>query len=275
GPRAPPASARDRRRTAGTSTGCASPRASPGRDPRPPGPGARGSSARRRPARRRSGGRRPRCGGASTRRAARRRAPVRPAARRARARSPAAATTAHVRDASRSGLSPGPGSARAGAAVVTPVTPRDTGPRIGCLLVEDLPVAAQLRAEPELAGVPFAVVSEAGPRAVVLGVSPEAARAGIPRRGATLSHARSVCAELRVRLASPAGGGAGRGALRDVALWVAPRVALAPRRAGELAGEALVHLDASGQSARFASEEGLAGALVARAHALGLPAVAA
>ncbi len=149
------------------------------------------------------------------------------------------------------------------------------GRRAACLLAPDLPVAAELRAQPELAGRPLAVVSEPGPRAAVLAVSPAAARAGV-RAGDALAHARSVCAELCVRVASPARERAVRSTLLDVALSVAPRAALAPpRSAGPRAGEAVVHLDVSGTGRVFASEAALADTLATRAAALGVPAVVA
>ncbi len=149
------------------------------------------------------------------------------------------------------------------------------GRRAACLLAPDLPVAAELRAQPELVGRPLAVVSEPGPRAVVLAASPAAARAGV-RAGDALAHARSVCAELCVRVASPAREHAARATLLDVALSVAPRAALAPpRSAGPRAGEAVVHLDVSGTGRVFASEAALADTLATRAAALGVPAVVA
>lgn len=147
--------------------------------------------------------------------------------------------------------------------------------RVACLLAPDLPVAAVLRARPELAGRPLAIVSEPGPRATVLAVTPAAARAGV-RAGDPLAHARACCAALCVRPASPALERAARAALLDAALSAAPRAALAPPRpAGPRAGEAVVHIDVSMSGRVFASEAALAGALVARAAALGVPAVAA
>jgi protein ImuB len=140
-------------------------------------------------------------------------------------------------------------------------------------LVTDLSAVAALRAEPELAGRPFVVVSEGGPRATVLAVAPAAARAGV-HRGDALAHARSVCANLVVRVTSPAREAAARAALLDVALSVSPRAEPAPRQE-EGHDEAVIHLDVSGSGRLFPSEAGLAGALVARALALALPAVAA
>ncbi|MCL4684423.1 hypothetical protein KJ059_06675 [Myxococcota bacterium] len=151
----------------------------------------------------------------------------------------------------------------------------DRSRRVACLLTPDLPVAAVLRAEPELVGRPLAVVSEPGPRAAVLARSPAAARAGV-RTGDALAHARSVCPELCVRVTSPAREHAARLTLLDVALSVAPRAALAPpRSAGPHAGEAVVHLDVSGTRRVFVSEAALADTLVMRAATLGLPAAAA
>jgi protein ImuB len=143
--------------------------------------------------------------------------------------------------------------------------------RVACLLVPDLPLAAELRAHPELAGQPLAVASGPGPRAELIAVSPEAARRGVrPRTSA--AHARALCGALRVHLASPALEHAARAALLDAALSCSPRAALVPRASGAYAGEAAAHLDASGVGALFPSEAGLAAALTARARSLGLPA---
>jgi protein ImuB len=146
---------------------------------------------------------------------------------------------------------------------------------VACLLAPDLPVAAALRARPELAGLPLVIVSEPGPRGTVLAAAPGAARAGV-RAGDALSHARARCAGLCVRVASPALERAARAALLDAALSASPRAVLGPPRpAGPRAGEAVVHIDATGSGRVFASEAALAGALVARAAALGVPATAA
>jgi len=150
---------------------------------------------------------------------------------------------------------------------------RSMGPRevrIACCLVPDLPLAAQLRAEPELAGLPLALASGTGPRAEIIGVSPEAARRDVRRRG-SVAHARTLCSELRVRVLSPALEQTARDALLDAALGCAPRAMLAPRASGAYAAEAAVLLDASGVTPLFRSEAGFAAALAARAGALGLP----
>ena len=143
-------------------------------------------------------------------------------------------------------------------------------PRTACLLIPNLPLAAELRAHPELGGEPLAVASGPGPRAEIIATSAEAARRGVLGQ-TSVAHARVVCAELIVRIASPALENAARAALLDAALSVSPRATEAPRSAGAFAAEAAVYLDASGVDALFHSEAGFAAALCARAQRLGLP----
>lgn len=147
-------------------------------------------------------------------------------------------------------------------------------PRLACLLIPAMPLAAALRAHPELAGRPFAIAGAAGPRGEILAVSPEAARHAV-RPGTTTIHARAACAELQVRVASPALERAARDALLDVAHSTSPRAELAPPSTGLHAAEAAVFIDARGTSALFQSEKGFASALCERARKLGLPGVVA
>jgi protein ImuB len=144
---------------------------------------------------------------------------------------------------------------------------------MACLLVPDLPLAAELRARPEWASRPWIVVSAPGSRSFVVSASPEARRQGV-HAGASLVHARAVCSELRVKVASPALQRAARDTLEDVALSFSPRVASDPPAHGVFAAEAAVFLDASGIGTLFRSEETFATALAARAASLGLPSVA-
>jgi protein ImuB len=137
--------------------------------------------------------------------------------------------------------------------------------------VPELPLAAELRASPQLAGRPLAVASGAGPRAEIVAVSPEAAARGV-RRIATVAHARALCAQLCVRVASPALERAARAALLDAALSVSPRAALAPPVSGSFAAEGCAFADASGVAALFRSERGFATALAESARRLGLKA---
>ncbi len=143
--------------------------------------------------------------------------------------------------------------------------------RIACLLVLDLPAAAALRACPELRGTALVVVSEPGPGAIVLSLSPEAAACGV-QPGCTLASARALSAALRSRVSSPSGERAARDALNDVALSVSPRLRQAEPLSGLAAREAAVFLDASGVHSLFQSEAGLAAALLERARRAGLPA---
>ncbi len=142
--------------------------------------------------------------------------------------------------------------------------------RTACLLIPNLPLAAELRAHPEFADEAMAVATAAGPRAELIAVSPEAAQRGV-RRATSVAHARAVCVDLIVRVASPALERAARAALLDAALAVSPRADLAPRTSGPFTSEAAVYLDASGVEALFHSESGFAAALSARAERLGLP----
>ncbi len=145
---------------------------------------------------------------------------------------------------------------------------------MACLLVPDLPWVALVRAHPELAGRPLAVAVGAGPRAEVVALSPEAARRGV-RMPCSVAQARSACASVDVRAASPALEEAARRALLDAALSASPRAELAPALAGLRAAETAVFLDAAGIAGCFGSEAGFAAALGARAQRLGLPAIAA
>jgi len=146
--------------------------------------------------------------------------------------------------------------------------------RVACLRVADLPLAAERRAHPERADLPFVLASGRDGRAFVVAVSPEAARRGL-RPGVPVAHARAACGEVEVRVPSPALLRTARQALLDAALSVSPRVAELPPASGVRAGEAALVLDASGAAALHRSERGLAGALAARAHAVGLPAAVA
>jgi len=137
-----------------------------------------------------------------------------------------------------------------------------------------MPLAAVLRAHPELMGHPVAIASAPGPRAEILAVSAEAAAQAV-RPGTTAVHARAACAELRVHVISPALERAARDALLDAAHSTSPRAELAPPSAGLHAAEAAVYVDARGTSSLFHSETGFASVLAERARKLGLPGVVA
>ena len=142
--------------------------------------------------------------------------------------------------------------------------------RVACLLVPDLPLRAELRAHPELEDVPFVVAAGTDARAEVVAVSPAATAMGVRARG-SVTHARAVCSEIRVRALSPALEQATRQTLVDLALSFSPRAALAPRSTWAFPCEGAVLLDASGLSHLYESERHFASALGARAEAAGLP----
>src|SRR5438046_1310961 len=71
-------------------------------------------------------------------------------------------------------------------------------PRIACLLVPDLPVAAACRADPYLAGRPLALSAGTGIHAPIVAAA-AAARARGVRAGHTVAQARAIAADLIVR----------------------------------------------------------------------------
>lgn len=144
--------------------------------------------------------------------------------------------------------------------------------RVACLLVPNLALVAQLRAEPELAGKPLVIAAGPDPRAEIVAVSPQALREGVQTQN-SVAHGRAACSTLCVRVASPALDRAARDTLLDVAFSGSPRAAEASRGADAYAAEAAVFLDASGVTALFHSEAGFATALSERAQRLGLPTV--
>src|SRR5436189_5216522 len=71
-------------------------------------------------------------------------------------------------------------------------------PRIACLLVPDLPVAAACRADPDLAGRPLALAAGTGTHAPIVAASAAAHTRGV-RAGHTVAQARAIAADLVVR----------------------------------------------------------------------------
>src|SRR5207253_1934252 len=129
-------------------------------------------------------------------------------------------------------------------------------PRIACLLVPDLPVAAACRADPDLAARPLALSEGGGPHAPIVAAA-AAARARGVRAGHTVAQARAIAADLVVRPRDEAAERSAVRALVDVAASLASRI--------EAAADGAVFLDAAGAAHLVPSEAGLATALVARA----------
>jgi len=146
--------------------------------------------------------------------------------------------------------------------------------RIACLLVPDLPLRAELRANPDLANEPLVITDGTGPRAAILTASPRALEEGV-REGISLTQARALARNLVVRIASPALEQAARETLLDVALSVAPRAEPAGRSSGLFVSEGAVYVDASGIDSLHENERSFASVLLARAEGAALPGVVA
>jgi protein ImuB len=140
-------------------------------------------------------------------------------------------------------------------------------PRIACLLVPDLPVAAACRIDPDLAGRPLALSEGGGAQAPIVAASAAARARGVQPGRQSVAQARAIADDLVLR---PRDSVAERSAVRalvDVAASLASRI--------EPASDGTVFLDAGGAAHLVASEVGLATALVARAARVGLAARAA
>jgi len=146
--------------------------------------------------------------------------------------------------------------------------------RIACLLVPDLPLRAELRANPDLCEEALVITDGKGSRAAILTVSARARAQGV-REGSTLPQARALSRDLVVRVASPALERAARETLLDVALSLSPRAELTDRSSGLFASEGAVYVDASGIDALHEDERAFASMLFARAERAGLPGVVA
>jgi protein ImuB len=133
--------------------------------------------------------------------------------------------------------------------------------RIACLLVVDFPLAALLRAEPDLRGRPVATVERDDPRAPLTAASPEARRLGV-RAGLSIAEARAISDRWIVRRPSPESLRSAAEAEIDVADSFSPRVE------SEAAG--LVFLEIEGLRSLFGTESHLATSLAARLRRVGL-----
>src|SRR5438445_346060 len=139
-------------------------------------------------------------------------------------------------------------------------------PRIACLLVPDLPIAAACRADPDLAERPLALSAGTGTHAPIIAAA-AAARARGVRIGQPVAQALAIAADLVVRPRDETAERSAVRALVDVAASLASRIEAAP--------DGAVFLDAAGAATLSPGEGGLAPALVARAARVALAARAA
>lgn len=145
--------------------------------------------------------------------------------------------------------------------------------RLACLWVPLFPLAARLRAEPELAGEALAVTAGNGATAQIVAATRAARRLGVTA-GMTLTQARARVPKLAARNRDNTCERAAQEALAEIAERFSPRV--------EVAGPGLLFLDADGLAGRFrpgplaapdwTPERELGRALVAAARRAGLTA---
>ena len=95
--------------------------------------------------------------------------------------------------------------------------------RIACLVIPIFPLAARLRAEPELAGEAVAVCEGNGSAARVVGASRPARRSGI-RSGMSLAQARGILPSLIARGRDVSSEGSAHEALLETATGLSPRI---------------------------------------------------
>lgn len=122
----------------------------------------------------------------------------------------------------------------------------DATRRIVCALVPLFPLAARLRAEPDLRDEAVAILAGRGNKARVVAATRRARKAGV-RPGFTLSQARARLPKLVARPRDPECERAAQEALLDVAESFSPRI--------EDAGDGVVYLDAEGLERLFRGKD--------------------
>jgi protein ImuB len=142
------------------------------------------------------------------------------------------------------------------------------GRRIACLLVKDLPLAAMVRANPELRETAFALSIGKGPRALLGFVSTPARRAGVVP-GMTVAQAGAVAPDLAVFARNPALEQAAADALLDAAESFSPVVEDGGSNSGSMGR---VYLDLAGLSGLYGAENEMAAEMARRVHQVGMEA---
>jgi len=134
--------------------------------------------------------------------------------------------------------------------------------RVACLMVADFPLAALIRANPDLRDTPLlALTNEHAPLAELCAVS-ERARAARVRVGMTVAQARSLAPGLIVMRRCAAAERSAADALLEVAHSLAPAV--------EAGAPGFVWLDVEGLGRLYGAEEEIARALLRQAARAGL-----
>ncbi|HKD69246.1 MAG TPA: DNA polymerase Y family protein [Candidatus Binataceae bacterium] len=140
---------------------------------------------------------------------------------------------------------------------------RIAGRRIACLLVKELPLAAMVRANPELRAAAFALSIGKGPRAPLGFVSAAARHAGVIP-GMTVAQASAVAPDLTVFARDSALEQAAADALLDVAESFSPIV--------EAGDPGRVYLDLAGLRGLYGAEDDMAAELARRVRQVGMEA---
>ncbi len=137
-------------------------------------------------------------------------------------------------------------------------------PRIACILVPNFPIAAIVRANPELHLAPFAISNTSAPHAELIAVSTRARKSGI-YPAMTIAQARSIIPDLAVVNHSEAAETSAMDALADAAESISPLV--------EKGDDGRVWLDLAGLERLMGSEEAIAAELEKRVGQVGLECV--
>jgi protein ImuB len=135
--------------------------------------------------------------------------------------------------------------------------------RIACILVPNFPIAAIVRANPELALAPFAISNTSAPHADLIAVSIRARKSGV-YPGITIAQARSIIPELAVVNHSEAAETSAMDALADAAESISPLV--------EKGDQGRVWLDLAGLERLMGTEEAIAAELEKRVGQVGMEA---
>ena len=135
--------------------------------------------------------------------------------------------------------------------------------RIACILVADFPLAALVRANPELEGTLLALSESPSPHVEITAVSAQARAAGV-RCAMTIAQARALSSRVMVAARSSAAEDSAASALVDVAESISPVV-----EAGE---PGCVWLDLTGMDRIHPDEDELAAEMLRRVRRVGMEA---
>lgn len=135
--------------------------------------------------------------------------------------------------------------------------------RIACILVADFPIAALIRSDSSLVGVPLVISESYAAHAEILFVSEVAFKCGV-RTGMTLAQARTMASRLVAMARSSAAERSASEAIADVAESVSPVV--------EPDENGWAWIDLSGLSRFYESEDAIASELASRVGRIGMEA---